>query len=188
LRAKPCSQPSIVATGTTARPHGHQLELREHVQRWCCLALPQFPADAAHQIHLNNRLYDVSEMTIPTDNVDEEQLQRPNHWDTRLIRRFMLFFGPISSLFNSLPFSPFAHALGFTALPVGLVVAIALMIPTYLLLLEIGKLRFYRIQPAGPPLSQPSAQRQRRIHHRASRWSIRDWPRRIAGPHPLAPH
>jgi Mg2+-importing ATPase len=39
-------------------------------------------------------------MTIPTDNVDEEQLKRPAHWDTRLIRRFMTFFGPISSIFD----------------------------------------------------------------------------------------
>ena len=36
------------------------------------------------QILLNNLLYDASEMTIPTDNVDEEQLQRPAHWDTAL--------------------------------------------------------------------------------------------------------
>jgi Mg2+-importing ATPase len=39
-------------------------------------------------------------MTIPTDRVDEEQLRRPSHWDTKLIRRFMVFFGPISSLFD----------------------------------------------------------------------------------------
>jgi len=57
--------------------------------------LPMLPT----QILLNNLLYDISEMTIPTDNVDEEQLRRPSHWDTRLIRRFMMFFGPISSLF-----------------------------------------------------------------------------------------
>ena len=58
--------------------------------------LPMLPT----QILLNNLLYDVSEMTIPTDNVDAEQLRRPNHWDMRLIRRFMLFFGPISSIFD----------------------------------------------------------------------------------------
>jgi Mg2+-importing ATPase len=58
----------------------------------------------ATQILLNNFLYDVSEMTIPTDEVDEEQLRRPAHWDLRLIRRFMLVFGPISSLFDFLTF------------------------------------------------------------------------------------
>jgi P-type Mg2+ transporter len=62
--------------------------------------LPMLPT----QILLNNLLYDVSEMTIPTDRVDEEQLRRPAHWDTRLIRRFMMFFGPISSVFDFLTF------------------------------------------------------------------------------------
>jgi Mg2+-importing ATPase len=63
--------------------------------------LPMLPT----QILLNNLLYDVSEMTIPTDRVDAEQLRRPAHWDTRLIRRFMLFFGPISSLFDFATFA-----------------------------------------------------------------------------------
>jgi hypothetical protein len=47
------------------------------------------------------------------------------------------------------------------------------MIPTYLLLLELGKRRFYRPEQAGRPLARPWPHRQRRIHHRASRWSIR---------------
>jgi Mg2+-importing ATPase len=62
--------------------------------------LPMLPP----QILLNNLLYDVSEMTIPSDNVDEELLQRPSHWDTAFIRRFMIFFGPISSLYDFLTF------------------------------------------------------------------------------------
>ena len=62
--------------------------------------LPMLPP----QILLNNLLYDVSEMTIPTDNVDEELLQAPAHWDTAFIRRFMMFFGPISSLYDFLTF------------------------------------------------------------------------------------
>jgi len=62
--------------------------------------LPMTPT----QILLNNFLYDVSEMTIPTDEVDEEQLLRPAHWDLRVIERFMLVFGPISSLFDFLTF------------------------------------------------------------------------------------
>jgi P-type Mg2+ transporter len=62
--------------------------------------LPMLPP----QILLNNLLYDVSEMTIPTDNVDEELLQRPAHWDTGFIRRFMMFFGPLSSLYDFLTF------------------------------------------------------------------------------------
>jgi P-type Mg2+ transporter len=71
--------------------------------------LPLLPT----QILLNNLLYDTSEMTIPTDNVDQEQLDRPSHWDMRMIQRFMLFFGPISSLFD---FATFAILLlGFDA-------------------------------------------------------------------------
>ena len=63
--------------------------------------LPMLPT----QILLNNLLYDVSEMTIPTDNVDEELLARPAKWDIRMIRRFMAFFGPISSVYDFLTFS-----------------------------------------------------------------------------------
>ncbi len=62
--------------------------------------LPMLPS----QILLNNLLYDTSEMTIPTDNVDEDQLQRPSHWDMKFIQRFMLVFGPISSIFDFLTF------------------------------------------------------------------------------------
>ncbi len=58
--------------------------------------LPMLPS----QILLNNLLYDTSQLAIPTDNVDEEQLRRPSHWDIAFIRRFMLVFGPLSSLFD----------------------------------------------------------------------------------------
>ena len=71
--------------------------------------LPMLPS----QILLNNLLYDTSQMTIPTDRVDEEQLVRPSHWDIAFIRRFMIRFGPISSLFD---FATFAVMLwGFHA-------------------------------------------------------------------------
>jgi Mg2+-importing ATPase len=56
------------------------------------------------QILLNNLLYDSSQLAIPTDRVDEEQLQAPSHWNVAFIRRFMLIFGPISSLFDFLTF------------------------------------------------------------------------------------
>jgi Mg2+-importing ATPase len=194
--------------------------------------LPMLPT----QILLNNLLYDVSEMTIPTDNVDAEQLRRPAHWDTRLIRRFMTFFGPISSIFDFatfgimiwgfgagatlfrsgwfveslatqslvifairthrvpffhsrpskpltiatfacvsvgvlLPFSPLASLLGFTALPAAFLAALVVMICLYLVLIELGKRRFYRLQIEGRPIARPHPPRERRIHHRASRWS-----------------
>ena len=58
--------------------------------------LPMLP----FQILLNNLLYDTSQLAIPTDHVDAEQLLRPSHWDVASIRRFMLRFGPISSAFD----------------------------------------------------------------------------------------
>lgn len=57
------------------------------------------------QILLNNLLYDTSQMTIPTDRVDPEQLARPSHWDIAFIRGFMLRFGPISSVFDFATFA-----------------------------------------------------------------------------------
>ncbi len=62
--------------------------------------LPMLPS----QILLNNLLYDSSQLAIPTDRVDDEQLQAPAHWNVAFIRRFMLIFGPISSLFDFLTF------------------------------------------------------------------------------------
>jgi P-type Mg2+ transporter len=62
--------------------------------------LPMLPS----QILLNNLLYDTSQLAIPTDNVDEEQLRKPSHWDIGFIRRFMICFGPLSSVFDFLTF------------------------------------------------------------------------------------
>ncbi|HYL93418.1 MAG TPA: HAD-IC family P-type ATPase, partial [Alphaproteobacteria bacterium] len=62
--------------------------------------LPMLPT----QILLNNFLYDMAQVTIPTDNVDEAYVRKPQHWDIRLIRNFMVFIGPISSLYDFLTF------------------------------------------------------------------------------------
>ena len=62
--------------------------------------LPMLPS----QILLNNLLYDSSQLAIPGDRVDAEQLHAPSHWDIAFIRKFMLTFGPISSLFDFLTF------------------------------------------------------------------------------------
>jgi Mg2+-importing ATPase len=63
--------------------------------------LPMLPG----QILLNNLLYDCSELTIPTDHVDEELLARPEHWNIAFIRRFMALFGPLSSLYDFATFA-----------------------------------------------------------------------------------
>ena len=62
--------------------------------------LPMLPV----QILLNNLLYDVSEIPIPLDAVDEEYMVRPHQWNMRLIRNFMLLLGPVSSIFDFLTF------------------------------------------------------------------------------------
>jgi Mg2+-importing ATPase len=62
--------------------------------------LPMLPV----QILLNNLLYDVSEIPIPLDSVDEEYLIQPRHWNMNFIRNFMLSVGPVSSVFDFLTF------------------------------------------------------------------------------------
>jgi Mg2+-importing ATPase len=192
--------------------------------------LPMLPA----QILLNNLLYDTSQLAIPTDHVDDEQLVRPSRWDIAFIRRFMLFFGPISSIFDfatfgvmlwivhagpalfrtgwfveslatqtlvifairtrripffrsrpslplllaalgvvavgaALPVSPFAHALGFTPLPVGFFLTLIVMVASYLVLIELGKRWFFRVAPTVPDTRHRRA--GYRVLRRARRFS-----------------
>ncbi|MGJ0483744.1 MAG: magnesium-translocating P-type ATPase [Methylomicrobium sp.] len=62
--------------------------------------LPMLPT----QILLNNILYDISEVPIPLDQVDHEELRKPRIMDMNFIRNFMLVIGPISSAFDFLTF------------------------------------------------------------------------------------
>ena len=62
--------------------------------------LPLLPT----QILLTNLLTDLPEMTIAADHVDPEQVERPHRWDIRFIRRFMVTFGLLSSVFDYLTF------------------------------------------------------------------------------------
>jgi Mg2+-importing ATPase len=61
--------------------------------------LPFLPM-APMQILTNNLLYDFSQVPIPTDDVDPEQIARPMPWSIGRVMRFVLFIGPISSLFD----------------------------------------------------------------------------------------
>jgi len=63
--------------------------------------LPMLPT----QILLNNLLYDLSETTIPLDTVSETAVARPRRWDIGTVRRFMLLFGPVSSVFDLATFA-----------------------------------------------------------------------------------
>lgn len=62
--------------------------------------LPMLPI----QILLNNLLYDLSELTIPTDTVDQEAVEKPRKLDISFIRKFMVILGPISSIFDFITF------------------------------------------------------------------------------------
>jgi Mg2+-importing ATPase len=62
--------------------------------------LPMLPI----QVLTNNLLYDFSQTTIPTDQVDAEWLKRPRKWAIGDLRRFILYIGPISSIFDYLTF------------------------------------------------------------------------------------
>ena len=74
------------------------------------LFLPFLPL-LPKQILLNNFLTDFPAMAIATDSVDEEQLQRPQVWDIRFIRNFMIIFGVVSSLFDFLTFAALVFVL-----------------------------------------------------------------------------
>ncbi|WXG43834.1 MAG: magnesium-translocating P-type ATPase [Promethearchaeati archaeon SRVP18_Atabeyarchaeia-1] len=168
--------------------------------------LPMLPM----QILFMNLLYDISNMTLPTDHVDDEDTRRPKHWDIGFIRKFTLFFGPFSSLYDFLTYGimlfifgasetlfqsgwfvesfwtevlvifvirtrriPFARSrpgkwlalltiscvafgtilpftvlggfLGFTQLPPEYWILLVLMVATYLLLVDAGKVFFYKV-------------------------------------------
>jgi Mg2+-importing ATPase len=197
--------------------------------------LPMLPS----QILLNNLLYDAGQMAIPTDSVDPEILARPASWDIAFVRRFMIVFGPVSSIFDfatffvmlvvlnagrvefrsgwfvesiatqtlviflirtrrvpffrsrpspavlvlpiacaaigmSFPFTPLAHVLGFSTLPLTFFLILLGMIATYLVLVELVKARFYAIHVR--PERTPSTRVQRHNRHvrrRAARFSYR---------------
>ena len=67
------------------------------------LLLPFLPL-LPKQILLTNLLTDFPEMTIATDNVDHEMVDYPRHWDIKAIRKFMMTFGLVSSVFDYLTF------------------------------------------------------------------------------------
>ncbi|MCE0845713.1 magnesium-translocating P-type ATPase [Buttiauxella sp. A2-C1_F] len=65
--------------------------------------LPFLPMLPLHLL-IQNLLYDVSQVAIPFDNVDDEQIKKPQRWNPSDLGRFMVFFGPISSIFDILTF------------------------------------------------------------------------------------
>jgi Mg2+-importing ATPase len=70
--------------------------------------LPMLPL----QLLVQNLLYDISQITIAFDPVDPEDIAKPRSWETQGIGRFMLFLGPISSLFDLATFAVLFWAIG----------------------------------------------------------------------------
>jgi len=70
--------------------------------------LPMLPS----QILLNNLIYDASQTAIPSDNVDTDVEADPASWDVHAIERFMVVFGPISSIFDYVTFGLLLLMLG----------------------------------------------------------------------------
>ena len=66
--------------------------------------LPFLPMTAV-QLLLLNLIYDLTCTAIPWDNVDEDAIRSPRRWDTASVRRFMVAFGPLSSIFDILTFA-----------------------------------------------------------------------------------
>jgi Mg2+-importing ATPase len=62
--------------------------------------LPMLPT----QILLNNFLYDLAQVTIPTDHVDRTFIHKPQRWNVKMIRDFMIYIGPVSSIYDFLTF------------------------------------------------------------------------------------
>ncbi|EXG83757.1 magnesium-translocating P-type ATPase [Clostridium sp. ASBs410] len=70
--------------------------------------LPMLPV----QILTQNLLCDFSQMGIPFDDVDKEYLKKPHRWETKSIKSFMTFFGPLSSIFDILCYAVMWWAIG----------------------------------------------------------------------------
>lgn len=173
--------------------------------------LPMLPG----QVLLTNLLYDAGQLSISTDRVDDEQVRRPARWDLGLVRRYMLVFGALSSLFDLvtfavllgafsatgaafqtgwfveslatqavvvlvirtrrfpflrsrpglflalsvaatvavgwiLPYSPLGRLFGFVPPPVALLVAMAVIVVAYVVVIDVAKWLFFRPRPPRP--------------------------------------
>ena len=73
--------------------------------------LPMLPI----QLLIQNLLYDISQISIPWDDVDHDYLRQPRKWDATGIARFMVFVGPISSIFDIVTFGIMWHVFGANA-------------------------------------------------------------------------
>lgn len=115
--------------------------------------LPMLPS----QILLNGLLYDVGQLAIPTDNVDPEILARPAGWDIAFVRRFMLVFGSISSIFDIATFLVMIHVLhaGQDEFRTGWFVESIVTQTLVVFLIRTRRIPFFRSRPSLPMIITP---------------------------------
>ena len=73
--------------------------------------LPFLPMMPIHLL-IQNLLYDISQTTIPFDRMDPEFLRKPRRWDASDLKRFMIYIGPISSIFDIVTYLVMWHVFG----------------------------------------------------------------------------
>ncbi|MDR5684473.1 MAG: magnesium-translocating P-type ATPase [Armatimonadota bacterium] len=113
------------------------------------LLLPFLPL-LPKQILLTNLLTDLPEMTIATDRVDADWIERPRRWDIGFIRRFMVVFGLLSSIFDYLTFGVLLWVLraGPAEFRTGWFVE-SVVSATLIVLVLRSRGRFFRTRPSG---------------------------------------
>ena len=118
------------------------------------LVLPFLPMTPG-QILLNNLIYDTSQTAIPTDHVDPDVEENPARWDVHAIQRFMLVFGPVSTLFDLLTFGLLILMLGANAAAFHTGWFIESLCTQVLVVLVIRTRRspFWLSRPSGPLLA-----------------------------------
>ena len=116
--------------------------------------LPMLPS----QILLNNLLYDTGQMAISTDEVDSEDLARPAHWDLAFVRRFMIVFGPLSSIFDFVTFWVMLSVLhaGPTEFRTGWFVESIATQTLVVYIIRTRRVPFFRSRPSTPMLMLPT--------------------------------
>jgi Mg2+-importing ATPase len=113
--------------------------------------LPMTPV----QVLLTDILYDVSQLSIPTDRVDSDQIVRPKRWDLGYIKKFMWVFGPISTIYDFLTFAVmyFAFAARGKFFQTGWFVESLVTEILVVFVIRTRKIPFFRSRPSLPILA-----------------------------------
>ncbi len=108
--------------------------------------LPMLPS----QILLNNLIYDASQTAIPADTIDPETERQPARWDIGGIERFMVVFGPISSVFDYLTFGLLLAGLGSSeaAFHTGWFIESLATQVLVIFVIRTGRVPFWRSRPS----------------------------------------